>query len=259
MRYLKLTIAYDGRGFVGWQVQPNGKTIQGELESAWRAFTGETLRITGSGRTDSGVHALGQVASLKTESTMPAKAIRLALNAHLPATIVVRDVQEAAEGFNAISDAIGKTYRYWIQIGRVRHPFLIDRCWFVPRHLDISAMQAAAVHLQGERDFASMQTTGAPRRSTIRHVTGLQVDTQSLDGFPMVEIQISANGFLYNMVRNIAGTLVDVGRGRTTPESIPGILAAKDRSVAGPTAPAAGLTMISVDYPDASTLSPPAD
>lgn len=248
MRYLKLTIAYDGSEFVGWQVQPNGRTIQGELENAWQQFTGETLRITGSGRTDSGVHALGQVASLVTESAMPEKAIRLALNAHLPEQITVRDVQPAPDGFNAISDAISKTYRYWIQVGRVRNPFLARRCWYIPRELDCQLMQAAAEHMVGKLDFASMQTTGAPRKTTVRHVTRLEVDERSFDGFPGIEVQVSADGFLYNMVRNIVGTLADVGRGRTAPEQIADILEARDRAAAGPTAPAAGLTMLRVEY-----------
>lgn len=249
MRFLKLTVAYDGRDFVGWQVQPNGPTIQGHLEEAWLQFTGETLRITGSGRTDSGVHALGQVASLATESTMPTRAIRLAINAHLPTAIVVRQVEEAPDGFNAISDAIEKTYRYWIQTGRIKNPFLAQRAWFVPRELDLCRMQSAAAHLVGEQDFASMQTTGAPRQTTVRDVRALTVAQQDIDGFQVFEVQVTANGFLYNMVRNIVGTLVDVGRGRTDPGQIPVILQARDRAAAGPTAPAAGLTMLHVRYP----------
>ncbi len=247
-RFLKLTVAYDGCDYVGWQVQPNGRTIQGELESAWQSFTGESIRITGSGRTDSGVHSLGQVASLSTESTMQPAAIRLALNAHLPDQIAVREVQEAPDGFNAISDAIKKTYRYQIQTGRIRNPFLQNRCWFVPRELDVDLMSQAAEHMIGEWGFASMQTTGAPRKSTVRHVSELRVHGAAIDGFPVIEVWITANGFLYNMVRNIVGTLADVGRGRTSVDQIPEIMAARGRVAAGPTAPAAGLTLMHVQY-----------
>lgn len=288
MRNLRLTIAYDGRPFVGWQVQPHGRSIQGELERAWYGVTQERIRITGSGRTDSGVHAIGQVATLSTLATLPLAAVPRALNAHLPPEIAVIHAQEVPPDFHAIRDARNKTYCYVIQLGPARCPFLIDRCWFWTKSLDVEWMSRAGRVLVGEHDFASFQSAGAPRKTTVRTVTRLTVQASSYRGFPTVEIQISANGFLYNMVRNIVGTLVQLskssrgGSGAEGQGGVPtidvktggsqtvgfktggfktgvtamdepepkmlAILEAKDRAAAGPTAPAAGLTLMYVDY-----------
>jgi len=248
MRYLKLTVAYDGTKFVGWQVQKNGKSIQGELERAWRAVTGEEIRITGSGRTDSGVHAIGQVASLCTGHSIPASAIALALNAHLPNQISVIHACQVQAGFHAIRDATAKTYRYTIQTGPVRSPFLQDRCWFIPKPLDCLAMERAGQHFIGTHDFASFQSTGAPRKTTVRTISQFTVQRHSESTFPTIDMEVTSNGFLYNMVRNLVGTLVEVGRGKITSDKIPKIIVAADRAAAGPTAPAAGLTMTEVRY-----------
>ncbi len=248
MRYLKLTVAYDGTNFVGWQVQPNGPSIQGELQKAWLAITGEAAIITGSGRTDSGVHAVGQVASLMTTHAIPVQAIPGALNANLPEAIVVRQAEEAEYDFHAIRDAVAKTYRYTIQMGRRRSPFLLQRSWYVPKPLDTELMSRAGQGFVGKHDFASLQSTGAPRRSTVRTILELRCEATQQDGFPLFQVYVTGDGFLYNMVRNLAGTLVLVGRGKFLPEDIPRILAAKDRTIAGPTAPAAGLTLMHVEY-----------
>jgi tRNA pseudouridine38-40 synthase len=248
MRYLKLTIAYDGTHFVGWQIQPNGPSIQGELQKAWRAVTGEAAVVTGSGRTDAGVHAVGQVASLMTEQGIAVQAIPGALNANLPESIVVREAEEAGFDFHAIRDAVAKTYRYTIQMGRRRSPFLLQRSWYVPRPLDTDAMGRAGQGFVGTHDFASLQSAGAPRRSTVRTILQLRCEVAEHDGFPLFQIYVTGNGFLYNMVRNLAGTLVLVGRGKWRPADIANILAARDRAVAGPTAPAAGLTLMHVQY-----------
>lgn len=248
MRYLKLTVAYEGTHFVGWQIQPNGPSIQGHLQAAWLAVTGESAVITGSGRTDSGVHAVGQVASMMTEQTLAVAAIPGAMNANLPETIVVRDAEELGYDFHAIRDAIGKTYRYTIQMGRRRSPFLLARSWYVPRELDVELMSRAGQLFVGRQDFASLQSAGAPRRSTVRTILELRCETIELDGFPLFQVYVTGDGFLYNMVRNLVGTLMLVGRKKLCLDEIPRILAAKDRTLAGPTAPAAGLTLMRVEY-----------
>jgi len=249
MRYLKLTVAYDGTDFAGWQVQDNGRSIQGELERAWTAVTGQRLRITGSGRTDAGVHASGQVASLATEHQISLQSIAPALNAHLPAAIVVRQVEEAPAGFHAIRDAVEKTYCYTIQTGSCRSPFLRDRCWFIPRRLELEPIRAAAAILVGTHDFASFQAAGAARKSTIRSVRRLDCQTGTREGFAVLWLTVTADGFLYNMVRNIVGTLVEHGLGKRAVGEMAVVLAAKDRAAAGPTAPAAGLCLVEVVYP----------
>jgi tRNA pseudouridine38-40 synthase len=256
MRYLKLTVAYEGTDYVGWQIQPNGPSIQGHLQAAWKAVTGDHAVITGAGRTDSGVHAIGQVASLMTDSHLTVDAIAGALNAHLPETIVVRMVEEASYDFHAIRDAIEKTYRYTIQLGRRRSPFLLGRSWYVPRPLDVEQMERAGQQFVGTHDFASLQSAGAPRRSTVRTILGIRCETWESDGFPIFQVYVTGDGFLYNMVRNLVGTLVLVGRGKLSVEDVPRILAAKDRTLAGPTAPAAGLTLMNVVYPSLHPAEP---
>ena len=249
MRHLKLTVAYDGRNYVGWQVQKNGVSIQQRLEESWKDVTGEALRITGSGRTDSGVHARGQVCSLATRSELPNKDLIRAINAKTPEDISVLRVESAIEGFNAIHHCEKKTYCYQIQCGRILDPLGIDRCWFVPHHLDIEAMREAASHLTGELDFASFQATGGTARSTtVRNVMELKIKTEQREPFTDVRIFVTANGFLYNMVRNIVGTLVHVGRRSEPPTWAKWVLDEKDRIHAGQTAPAHGLFLDQVFY-----------
>ena len=248
MRFLKLTVAYDGTDYVGWQIQPNGVAIQQRLEEAWQSVTGESVRITASGRTDSGVHALGQVCSVETESVLPPGSVLRALNAETPFDITVVAVAEAREGFHAIRDAIQKTYHYHIQFGRILDPLRLRTTWFVPGELRLDDMQSAAKYLKGEHDFASFENAGAERTSTIRNVMALEVESEIVHGFPGVKISITANGFLYNMVRNIVGTLSRVGKGREEIEWVRWVREQKDRKYAGEAAPPHGLFLDHVVY-----------
>ena len=248
MRHLKLTIAYDGTEYVGWQMQINGISVQQRLEEGWQSVTGEKIRITASGRTDSGVHALGQVCSLATESELPASQLVRALNAETPFDISVLTVEEAAAGFHAIRDAIQKTYRYHIQYGRILDPLRIRTCWFVPGELDIEGMRQAARYLVGEHDFASFESAGAERSTTVRDVMQLKIEDESIHGFPGMQISITANGFLYNMVRNIVGTLIPVGKKRNESQWVEWVRDQRDRQCAGQAAPAHGLFLDHVVY-----------
>ncbi len=238
-RTFKLTIAYDGTDFVGWQVQPNGESIQSTLQRAIAAVTKQTVAVVGSGRTDSGVHALAQVASCTLQRwTASAADLGQAINSFLPPAVVVHSVVDAPDDFHPIRDATGKRYRYQIQIGGSHDPFSYRYRWRVRAPLDVQAMQTAAKRLEGERDFASFQAAGAPRKSTVRHVRACQVvvqndppatvrqgnSTQRQD----ITIEVEANGFLYNMVRNIVGTLVEVGRGKHPPAWVDDVIAARE-------------------------------
>lgn len=248
MRFLKLTLAYDGTEYVGWQVQPNGLAIQEVLESAWTSVTGETIRITASGRTDSGVHALAQVCSLSTQSRIPCDKLVLALNANLPLDIRVLEIGEAPVNFHAIRDAVSKTYRYQIQTGSIHNVFDQRFRWFVPRNLDVAAMAETAEQIVGTHDYSSFEATGASREDSIRTVTDLTVKSSRPDRFELIDIEVTADGFLYNMVRNIVGTLIVVGRGRRDPGWVRQVMQARDRGVAGETAPAHGLFLVTVRY-----------
>lgn len=256
MRHLKLTIAYDGRNYVGWQVQLNGISIQQRLEEGWKDVTGEKIRITASGRTDSGVHARGQVCSLATDSKIPNAKLLRALNAKTPEDISVLNVESAVEDFNAIRDCEKKTYSYQIQCGRILDPLSMDHWWFVPHHLDIDAMREAAAMLTGELDFASFQAAGGTvRQTTIRNVMEIRIETIDREPFTEIKIHVTADGFLYNMVRNIVGTLVHIGRRSEPPNWAKWVLDQKDRCHAGQTAPAHGLFLDHVFYPS-DTLIP---
>ncbi|MEN1678179.1 MAG: tRNA pseudouridine(38-40) synthase TruA [Planctomycetota bacterium] len=245
MRTLKLTVAYDGTNLAGWQVQPDRRTGQGDLETAWRAVTGEVVRTTASGRTDAGVHAEGQVVGLATESKIPDEKLRAALNAHLAEDLVVRRVEPAPAGFHATHDALRKTYRYQIHNSRVRPLFDRRFVWQVPNApLDAAAMGQGGAALVGRHDFVCFESTGSERSSTVRTVTACEVTREG----ERINLHVTGDGFLYNMVRAIAGTLVEVGRGARPPEWVSEVLASRDRAQAGPTAPACGLVLQSVDY-----------
>jgi len=256
MRHLKLTVAYDGRNYVGWQVQKNGDSIQQRMEEGWAEVTGEKIRITASGRTDSGVHARGQVCSLTTASVIPNAKLLRAINAKTPEDISVLKVESAIDGFNAIHHCEKKTYCYQIQCGRILDPLKMDHWWFVPHHLDIEAMREVATHLTGKLDFASFQAAGGTvRQTTVRNVMELKIETEQRDPFTDIRIWVTADGFLYNMVRNIVGTLVHVGR-RSEPASwAKWALDQKDRECAGQTAPAHGLFLDEVFYPPETVVS----
>ena len=256
MRYLKLTIAYDGTDYVGWQVQTNGISVQQRLEEAWTKVTGEKTRVTASGRTDSGVHALAQVCSVATDSQLTPQRLVRALNAESPYDIAVLKIEEAVERFHAIRDAVQKTYCYHVQYGRIQNPLRLRTCWFVPGDIDLEAMNEARKFLIGEHDFASFEATGAERKSTVRNVMQLDIEPENLHGLPGLKLTITANGFLYNMVRNIVGTLIQVGRSQNDVQWVQWVRDQKDRSVAGQTAPAHALFLKEVVYRDETVKKP---
>ena len=251
MRTLKLTVRYDGTDFHGWQVQPGLRTVQGVLAEACARILRHEVKPAGAGRTDAGVHAQGQVASLETESPHPCEKILGGLNAVLPDDVSVGTVEEVEAGFNARFSARSKWYRYRILAVRSRDPIEHRYAWHVPSSLDVERMQFAASGLCGTHDFRSFARQSAresapdePERSTVR--TLYSVDASRVGN--IMTLDVRGDGFLYNMVRTIAGTLVEVGRGKR-PVTFPAdALAARDRSAAGPTAPPQGLFLMEVHY-----------
>lgn len=244
MRNVRVRLAYDGSRFFGWQRQAGFRSVQAAVEEALEALVGETVTVHGAGRTDTGVHALGQVAHFHVESRIPDERLPLALNAHLPEGVVVRDLETCPDAFHAQRDARSKRYGYLVRTTRFRPPFGRDFCHWVPDPLDVPAMRAAAEHLRGEHDFSALANAGSPRRSNVRVLRSVRLVARR----QALALFVEGNGFLYNMVRTIAGTLIEVGRGKLAPDAIPRILAARDRTLAGPTAPAAGLYLLAVRY-----------
>ncbi|HIQ20061.1 MAG TPA: tRNA pseudouridine(38-40) synthase TruA [Planctomycetes bacterium] len=257
MRKLKLTLAYDGTAYAGWQRQPGEPTVQEVLEEALERVTGQPVRTLASGRTDAGVHAWGQVVGVTTATSLAADTLQRALNAQLPKDVVVREVSEVGVDFHPIRDVVKKHYRYVIHDGPVRDVFAWRYSWHYPRRLDEEAMDQAAQPLVGRHDFASFQSAGAPRSSTVRTVYHLQVKRATREWHDPVLIEIAADGFLYNMVRAIVGSLVEVGRGARPPEWITEVLAGRDRGRAGPTAPPQGLFLVEVSYRAADRCASP--
>ena len=253
MPRFKVTLAYDGTDFVGWQRQASGTSIQGLLEDALRAFDDRDVAVIGAGRTDAGVHARGQVAAFSLERAIDADTIVRALNATLPESVRVLSACEAAPTFNPRFDARSKTYRYRIWNGAVVDPFERRYVWHVPDALDADAMHAAARRLEGRHDFAAFQAAGSDVSTTEREifVSRITVNNESAIRNPqsaLIEYEVTADGFLRHMVRTIVGTLVEIGRGRRRVEWIDEVLASRDRRAAGPTVPAAGLSLVAVDY-----------
>ncbi len=246
MRFLKLTVAYDGTHFSGWQWQPTQRTPQGALEAAVLAITGETTRLRASGRTDAGVHALGQVVSWETETQLPTDVLVRALNARLPHDVVVLEVSEAPTGFHAVINTISKRYRYMLYDHPVRDIFARHYVWQVWQRLDATAMHQAAQRLRGEHDFKSFESSGSPRRSTVRTVYDITVERRTMDYGERIVVEVEANGFLYTMVRNIVGSLVEVGRGNRDANWLSEVLERRDRRAAGATAPPQGLYLLQV-------------
>lgn len=246
MKNFKLTIEYDGGPFHGWQYQPGLPTIQDEIQKILSMMTRTDIIVHGSGRTDAGVHALGQVAHFRSDTKISPDQFRIALNQMLPDGIVIRECRHVDDGFHARFSALRKTYRYVIlnrpipsAVGRQYH-------WNIRQTLDIPAMQAAAGHLVGEHDFKAFEGTGSPRASTIRRLDKAEF---SKDGDTII-FEISGSGFLKFMVRNIVGTLADVGKSKLTPEDVLSILHSRDRTKGGATAPAQGLFLYHVEYPE---------
>jgi tRNA pseudouridine38-40 synthase len=242
-RNIKLVIHYDGTNYHGWASQPETATVQGTIEEVIERLTGKSIKVNGSSRTDAGVHALGQVANFRVDSPVPTENFQNALNNLLPRDIAIADVQEMPADFDAISDTVQKRYDYLINTAPIR-PVLARNQWHRPGQLDIEKMQQAAQRLIGKKDFKSFASAGDQRESSVRMISLCQVQQER----DVIEISVAADGFLYNMVRNIVGTLVEVGRGRWEPEMIDTILEAKDRNTAGPIASASGLCLMEIFY-----------
>ena len=256
MRHFKLTVSYFGEKFVGWQVQPNGLSIQECLERAWKKITQEQIRITASGRTDSGVHAYAQICHLQTETQIRFEVLRRAINAHTPEEIEVLSIEETTPDFHAIRSAIEKTYRYQINWGHPRDVFQIGRSWYIPQQLNVPAMIEAAKLIEGEHDFASFAAANGQAATSIRTVSKLTVEVCDQPPFQNLRIEATADGFLYNMVRTIVGTLVHVGFRNRPPEWVSDVIHGKDRRLAGMTAPACGLYLVNVVYDDCAVAKP---
>lgn len=268
-RTWKVTLAYDGTDFQGWQVQPGLPTIQGELQAALGRICGESPLPQGSGRTDAGVHALAQVASFTLRAPIPAENLHRALNRTLPASIRVLEASTVASTFHARHSAVAKNYEYRIFREDLCPPFLARYVYACPWRLDLDKLQACARIFEGEQDFKSFAANdpdlserssavdepadGAaglriPAGSTVRTIYSSGWELRQGESGAMLVYRVRGNGFLHHMVRNLVGTMLDVGRGHLALEEIPGILAARDRSAAGPTAPARGLFLHSVEY-----------
>ncbi len=245
MASVKLVLEYDGTGYVGWQVQPNGPSVQAEVERALAALHKAPRRATAAGRTDAGVHALGQVVSFAEERPLPLSAYVKGMNALLPADVAVREAEVLADGFDARRDARGKRYRYRIQNLPTRAPLSRRFSWQLFRPLDVEAMRAAAPALLGRHDFSAFQASDCESHHAVRELRRLDVS-----GRPGGEIEVvaEATAFVKHMVRNIVGTLVEVGLGARAPASLAEVLASGDRSRAGPTAPPQGLCLEQVFY-----------
>jgi len=245
MRNIKLLIEYDGTSYLGWQVQPKGPTIQGILEEKLGLLTGEKIMLFGSGRTDSGVHAICQVAHFKTGSSMDTHRMQRALNSLLPPDIMIQKMEEVEESFHARRHSKSKVYEYRILNRNLRSVFHRGYVWHIPQKLDFKEMEKATQYLIGEHDFSSFRSVGSPTRTTVRKVTRAEWK-RGRSG--LVRFEIEANGFLKQMVRAIIGTLVEVGKGRMNAVEFQRILESKDRRKAGPTAPGHGLFLKEVKY-----------
>lgn len=268
-RVLKLTLAYDGADFAGWQRQDGLRTVQGELEQALAEIEGAAVDVAGAGRTDAGVHAAGQVASARVTGTHDAETYRRALNAKLPEDVRVLRVEDAPPGFHARFSTSLKTYRYAICNSRTPPALARRFTWHVPVPLDLDAMRRAASSVVGTHDFRAFRGRGSHVRTSVRTITASTVTERVVaPGWPLVEgpptdagvrlviYEVSGRGFVRHMVRAVAGTLVEIGRGQQPPESMAALLAGASREAAGQTAPAAGLTLVEVRYDGAVEVGP---
>ena len=243
-RNIKLTIKYDGTNYSGWQSQDNANSIQAVIESALKVITGRKTKLVSAGRTDAGVHAIAQAANFRTTSELPIKNIQKALNTVLPKDIVISGIKEAQNGFNARNDARSKRYRYTLVRADFVDPLIrrfAVRCKY---ELDLAAMRREARNLIGRHDFKSFQASGSNMVDTARVIKDIRIAKDK----DLISIDIEADGFLYNMARNIVGTLVEVGRGKMAEGITKEILRKKDRRCCGPTAPAKGLCLVEVKY-----------
>ncbi len=245
MRRLAMIVQYDGTAYHGWQRQPGLPTVQGTLEAELARLLGEAPAVDGAGRTDAGVHALGQVAAFSTGRDLAPGRIERALNSRLPDDVAVADAREVAPDFDPSRDAVSKHYRYRLYTGAPKPIFRRHVAWHWYRPLDVAPMQAAAQLLVGRHDFASFESRGSARENTVREVFSLDA-TRDADE---VRVDVTGDGFLYRMVRNLVGTLTEVGRGHRPPEWVREVLVARDRTAGGPCAPPRGLCLMSVRYP----------
>ena len=244
LRNLKSILAYDGAGFHGWQIQPGKRTVQETVETALESILQHSVRVTASGRTDAGVHALGQVIHFFTPVNIPEKGLLKAMNSVFPSDITALDVKEVGPSFHARYMAKSKSYIYIINTGEVFSPFLSRYALHLPGRLDVDAMRLAAKMLEGEHDFRSFMAAGSNAKTTMRKIMAAEVTSKS----DQIFFFFQGSGFLRHMVRNIVGTLILVGQGKIVPYEILRILSCRDRSSAGPTAPPQGLYLVGVDY-----------
>ena len=244
MRNIKIIIEYDGKSFNGWQKQPTKLNIQGEIEKAIFEITGEEVNLIASGRTDAGVHAFGQVANFNTETKLPIEKIAKAINSKLKKSIVIKSAQEVDEQFHSRYSVHSKTYRYIINNSENGTAIYRDLEYHYPFKLNEEKMNEAIKYFEGEHDFKGFKASGTSSKSSVRTI---YEGTVWRDG-DRINIEITGNGFLYNMVRIIAGTLLEVGEGKITPEEIPNIINSQDRKKAGRTLPAKGLYLMKVEY-----------
>ena len=244
MRNIKLTIEYDGKCYNGWQKQPNKLNIQGEIERAIYNITKEEVDLIGSGRTDAGVHALGQVANFKTNSQISIEKLPLAINSQLKNSIVIKEAEEVNERFHSRYNAKRKTYRYIINNSKCGTAIYRNLEYSYPFKLDAEKMKQASKYFEGEHDFKAFKSSGTSSKNSVRTIYKAIVKQEG----EKIIIELTGNGFLYNMVRIISGTLLDVGLGKIQPEEIPEMIESKDRERAGKTLPAHGLYLVEVKY-----------
>ena len=256
MRTFKVVLSYDGTDFSGFQWQLNARSVQAELEAALAPIEGGKVAVAGAGRTDAGVHALGQVASFTLTNAISTDDLLAALNTRLPYDARVLSVEQVGADFHARFSARSKAYRYRISNTRVMSPFQRRYAWHISRRIDLDAMRQAAAELDGTHDFAAFQAKGGTTDSTVRTISHSAWSEELLGGRDrMLTYEIAGSGFLKYMVRTIIGTLVEVGDGRRTPISMRDLLGGKDRTAAGPTAPPHGLYLVRVDYDAAAPVS----
>ena len=244
MRNIKLTIEYDGKDFNGWQKQPNKLNIQGSIEQAIKQITGEDVELNASGRTDAGVHALGQVANFKTNSNLPIEKFAIAINSNLKKSIRILNAEEADERFHSRLTCKRKTYRYVINNSEFGSSIYRNLETHIPQKLDVEKMKEAAKYFEGEHDFKTFKASGTSSKTSVRTIYEAKVYNDK----NMIYIELTGNGFLYNMVRIIAGTLVDVGLGKINPKDIKNIIEEGKRENAGKTLPPNGLYLVNVEY-----------
>lgn len=243
-RNIKLTLEYDGTAFAGWQIQPQKTTVQQVVQDTLRQITQEEIKLIGASRTDAGVHALGQVANFRTKSSIRLDKVRIALNGLLPPAVSIQKVEEVSLDFHAIRSAVSKSYRYVIHNSPFRPALTRERAWHIWDRLNLGAMRKAASCLVGRHDFSAFRGAQSDTKTSVRRIDAVSIRKKGKE----VHVDLKGNGFLKYMVRNIIGSLVDVGKGKLSSEEFEGVLKSRDRKKAGVTAPAFGLYLVSVAY-----------